>query len=741
SIQFKSERAIVQSYEKKLHRYHFFFKDTSFEELAKLHTSKHPFIRNIIIREVPGVGTNAWLVLNDENLTATVDTFKQPFRVRIAIHDLDFRRTKNPLNQLPSLPLHSGSSDRTLLEVSPVKKQTSMAKHPQAQKNALKKKSAKPATAQKTHHQLLKPQSSQNARQLIAPELAALNKIPLGRGKAWASFPAYVYPLNITAYHQFSTTQKRPEKDKYYDLGLQAVELYRGGHEYKALFLLDRILAEEPHQFTREPIYSWIMAECHLGQANLALARGYFQSLIKQFPNSELQPFAQLRKWDIDSNEKSKSGENLSQMSELVHFLDPLLAESNPELKLLANQRFAYWGGKNDFRPDRHSLARLHPQQPSAPLYTYSHQAQTKETKYLTMSLALYEMCFSAPEFALNVAKHINHYTQHAAASNPEYFEQILSRCESMLSKYLHSFKNKPAAQQMITVWEALPAASKSRITTKNIQWYLAEAYRNQGNTIAADHHYAQAHTKGSNPVRDFLSLFYPLNHTYTDTSDSRENKQSSAVQKLTKMDKNLLREWNTLPSQHQNKIMQQLYPYFQGYLKEKYPLKSVSEIVLTGWNNSLHNINKNTSQNSSDKYGFTPRAEGVTELITIAGWFGKLGQQNKRIEALQLLKKLKPDVYPKDTHTSTIWASEMLKLADHFRNQNAYLEAGRTFSHVAENAISSDHRAESFYKGGLLLYRAGKREEAIAALTKASQDGNNLFYANLAKERLNKLQ
>jgi predicted negative regulator of RcsB-dependent stress response len=48
--------------------------------------------------------------------------------------------------------------------------------------------------------------------------------------------------------------------------------------------------------------------------------------------------------------------------------------------------------------------------------------------------------------------------------------------------------------------------------------------------------------------------------------------------------------------------------------------------------------------------------------------------------------------------------------------------------------------RTESLFNGGLLLYRAGRRDEAIEAFRKASQDQGNRYYAEMAKERLDKL-
>jgi hypothetical protein len=83
----------------------------------------------------------------------------------------------------------------------------------------------------------------------------------------------------------------------------------------------------------------------------------------------------------------------------------------------------------------------------------------------------------------------------------------------------------------------------------------------------------------------------------------------------------------------------------------------------------------------------------------------------------------------------------QLLLLAEEYRKDNEYLEAGRTFGLVASESENWEGRAETLYKAGLLLYRAGRKDEAVVALEKAKADGNNLFYANLATERLTQIQ
>ena len=82
-----------------------------------------------------------------------------------------------------------------------------------------------------------------------------------------------------------------------------------------------------------------------------------------------------------------------------------------------------------------------------------------------------------------------------------------------------------------------------------------------------------------------------------------------------------------------------------------------------------------------------------------------------------------------------------MIGLAEDYRTSNEYLEAGRIYTFVGSESENWEGRAEALYKGGLLLYRSGRREEAVDAFNKAKADGNNLFYANLANERLNQIE
>ena len=96
---------------------------------------------------------------------------------------------------------------------------------------------------------------------------------------------------------------------------------------------------------------------------------------------------------------------------------------------------------------------------------------------------------------------------------------------------------------------------------------------------------------------------------------------------------------------------------------------------------------------------------------------------------------------FKNDKKASSLWVGQLVELAEDYRRTNQYLKAGRTYAFIGKEAIDWDSRAEALYKGGLLLFRAGRRDEALNAFTEASQDTNNLLYAELAKRRLDQLQ
>ena len=111
-----------------------------------------------------------------------------------------------------------------------------------------------------------------------------------------------------------------------------------------------------------------------------------------------------------------------------------------------------------------------------------------------------------------------------------------------------------------------------------------------------------------------------------------------------------------------------------------------------------------------------------------------------KSRETRNLLRYISPGQF-KSAKATKMWAEELTELAEIYRKNNQYLDAGRIYALTGEKTENWEKRAEALYKGGLLLYRSGRREEAVKAFEQAANDGNNLLYAELAKKRLEQLQ
>ena len=100
----------------------------------------------------------------------------------------------------------------------------------------------------------------------------------------------------------------------------------------------------------------------------------------------------------------------------------------------------------------------------------------------------------------------------------------------------------------------------------------------------------------------------------------------------------------------------------------------------------------------------------------------------------------MKPSDFKDDPAAKKLWVDQVVGLADEYRKSNQSLEAGRLFALAGKESEDWEGRAAALYKGGLLLLASGRKTEATDALKLASEDTNNLYYSNLAKERLNQI-
>jgi tetratricopeptide (TPR) repeat protein len=206
-----------------------------------------------------------------------------------------------------------------------------------------------------------------------------------------------------------------------------------------------------------------------------------------------------------------------------------------------------------------------------------------------------------------------------------------------------------------------------------------------------------------------------------------------------------MTRTWAKLSEADRNLIATSYKDHFEKSVTSGAKLRLPAKIVLDNWVSKLATKVSATppsvaTPDNLDK-SYSPTSSSVFLLTDLGKLFGNLGMKKEKQDALLLLSRMKPSQFGDDQAAKNIWANQLAALAEEYRKSNQYLDAGKLFGVVGEHSENWENRAESLYKSGLLLYRAGRKQEAINSFQKAADDGNNVFYANLAKERLNQIQ
>jgi hypothetical protein len=326
------------------------------------------------------------------------------------------------------------------------------------------------------------------------------------------------------------------------------------------------------------------------------------------------------------------------------------------------------------------------------------------------------------------------------------------SNLRKILFKTLNAvLQSKVAKGQLVSAiqdYESLPKSLRAIKNTPKTAWALAEAYRKLGQTGKSVNLYDMAAKKSLGAPEKFKAQFW-LAVTSAEKAENLKGSKASQnqIERLqntsVNADKNMQASWNALKESEQDKFATAYKTHFENTVTKESNLRSPAKIVLSNWTKAL-NTKVSTDNGGEltdwDKH-FSPTGSSVFLLRDLARRFSNLGMTKERRETLKLLKLVKPSQFADDKKAKNLWASELVGLAEDYRKSSQALDAGRIYAMVGAQSEDWEGRAEALYKGGLLLYKAGRREEALEALNNASNDGNNLFYSNLARERLSQIK
>lgn len=729
------------------------FANTTPSELANLEMYDEKLVRRLIFKDLGANGTQVQLVLRDSAVRATVNQFSEPFRVAIDLFDQNYQEQTDLVTGFPRLQSASEPEIGTI--------------RPGVQTDLGNSQSPRRFVSEDGQSQGEYPQSNtrddrpKGSYQLVKPTAKEIGdsgqfaeeieKIESGKGKAWRNFPEYIYRLQTSSF-EVDAKEDHSELSKATKalssteaMASYAGRLFNFGHESRAFFGYQQVLRREPAIFDRDALHLWKFAEIHLGQGNLTLAEGYFKALIDKHPDSLLSKFAELRRLDIASIRVINDGK-MRQLNALVPKLDHIKAAKSAELTAQVAIRRAYW---NDLQlPDKYTSLHIPTvEETLARLLSEVHPAlESQTTSFLAATIILNDLL--KPENPWSNATSVfagTYFSRYSGDVAKQHQDDLRARFNAKLNSKLQEYARERQFSQVVATVKALPKSLSKVAYTPETSWALANSYREMGFDEDAISYYQKA-ADGANNPKDRLQPILWLAITAANSSAqlSRQN-DSAKASKMSDLarnaDQEIERIWSELKPAEKRAIMVSYKDALESNLTSEFMLRSPAVLILSTWKERLGtHSSADSSIDGKWEAAYSPSASAVMLLKRLSERFAKLGMVSERREAIKLLQFIKPEEI-QDKDSKKIWADSLLGLAEDYRNTNEYLEAGRLYAFAAEKNEDWPNRAEALYKGGLLLYRAGKRDEAIKAFQQASEDGQNEFYANLAKERIERLQ
>ena len=109
---------------------------------------------------------------------------------------------------------------------------------------------------------------------------------------------------------------------------------------------------------------------------------------------------------------------------------------------------------------------------------------------------------------------------------------------------------------------------------------------------------------------------------------------------------------------------------------------------------------------------------------------------RSERKKCLELLSSLSLTPTDNDKNTNLAWSNNLVVLAEDYRANQDYKNAATTYTKAA--GLNPEQQVSLLYKGALLFYQSGDKNEAISLFSEcASLESQDPYYSSLCKERL----
>ncbi len=745
-ISFPEERPFQYSYEPKERALVLEFQKTHPSELEALYAYDDTIIRRVLVKDLGGIGSEVKLILRDDKLKVMVNTYQEPFRITLDFFDADFRQSLDPSTGLPVVAAASGTID---------------AGDPKGQDQA--NLSAYSASTPHSHSAVMgAPAPSSGAHRLVIPQndssiktaqdmMGRIASLPEGIGSSWKSFPPYIYRLqtaelktgkNYDVWLKQNTTQAMSSHEA---MAQYAGQLYDFGHETRALMVYQKVLAENAAIFDKYADALWKMAEIQLGQGNFSLAQGYYEALQSKHPDSPLAGLAAIRKLDIIAI-KSSLKQKVEDFEAIKNDLKSIRVAASNQAHIAVRQ--AFWG--IDKVQMKTLLADfINPPKVDAEIASQLEDARkvadSPRTSFLIDSILLAQR-IENNAWTAEIASYSGSYFEsyHGKATEP-YRTQLLNKAEASLLKTIDKSLSNQQYTEIVSIIESLPVSLRELKNRSNVSWAAAEAYRHLQQPALAVPFYEKALAASQLSPNQFRSAFWLEQSLITNAgmvSIKGQGTQQKLQGKLKFADQKVWDIWKALKDDEKRKSFTEVQSELEDNVRNSIHVKSSPQILLEilGQDLATQLATPEKAVNGST-VGSQPTVKMIYLLSDLGKRFKEQGQAAEAKKARQLLRKLDIKTLGADKDALNVWTNELTKLAEEYREGNDYLEAGRIYALTGTSNNQWEGRAEALYKGGLLLFRSGRKDEALAAFKEAAGDGNNLLYAELAKKRLEQLK
>jgi tetratricopeptide (TPR) repeat protein len=738
-ITFPGERPFTWDWNKKDGTLSFRFPKTSPDELDALNNYDDRLVRRVMFKDLGPHGSEVRLTLRDRNVQAVVTSFKDPFRISIDLFDKGYSESKDPETGLPLTAAAESDPNKAnayeWLEGGTPEAAT---------------KRAEAGTKAKRRLLQALPEEINSPNELKAE----LGKVDPGVGKAWSTFPPYIYRMQLAPYEgrEAPSSETSPLQVKAVTTSTAmadyASRLYDFGHEGRAMIAYQQVLRHEPEIFERDAVHLWKFAETHLGQGNLTLAEGYYQTLLEKHPDHIMARFAKLRKLDIIALRSLDEG-NPERLKKLRDEALSISTRDNGELTAMIMIRDVWWGDTTIDQKSRNALP-VCDEEAELNLNKVAPRIENPKTAYLAAALIAKRRTNKDTPwqngYAVWLSQFFDRYKSGMAAAGRD---SLATAAKERISRQFHELFKGGQFQEVVALYESLPKDSRGVTAEPAISRAIAESYRALGQNATAIPFYAQA-TKTQDVTDSFQAHFWNAKLAVAVVSDLKtragnQERIRSLESEARRSDTAMGDLWKKFKSDEKATILTGLGQPLQEIVASDAKLRTPPRILLEQYKTSLTanapKVNATSGTSKTDWAGnFSPSSSMVRQLDDLGRKFAELGMTNERRSALELMRFLKPTLFEQDKEAAKLWASELTKLAEEHRKADEFLAAGELYTLVGDASVLTEQRAEALYKGGLLLFRAGKKQDAIKALEKAKADTSNLFYSKLATERLNQI-